>query len=103
MIPSDKLQDAGVTDEVINEHRNLIAAWVINAINSGQLEGKPDSCPLLGELRVLDNNTGNSEVGSGNGKAGQEDSSIVSDGESEYTLLEEADSDGESTLGIYVS
>ena len=93
---SRELEDAGITEEMINEHREFIATWFINAINTGQLEEISDDRPPQGDSEVVDNGSDNSERERDKGKAPEEDPHIASDVESERALSEEVDSEGES-------
>jgi SH3 domain len=45
---SRELEEAGISEDKINEHRTFITTWLINAFESGQLEEKPPTAPSDG-------------------------------------------------------
>lgn len=87
-----ELEDAGITEEMIYEHREFIATWVINAMNSGQLEEEAVRNVPRGESEILCNNAENPEAESTEDEA-KEDSYPASDIESERALSDEVNSE----------
>jgi hypothetical protein len=89
---SRELEDAGITEEMINEHREFITTWVINAIKSGQLEEKLVSNVPQRESEILGNKSDNSEKFSKNNDV-EGSPYPASDVESERSLPDEVDSE----------
>lgn len=86
---SCELEDARITEEMVNEHREFISTWIVNAINSGQLDEQPSSSVSQDETGVLENGPGilKPEFGKDNGVEG--DSCRIANTESKDSPLEE--------------
>lgn len=91
---SSELEDAGITAQMINEHRNFITTWVIKAIDANQLEEMPPIKILDDDMAISDGSSIHSEdepcpdatVGPDVGETAKK--------ESELKLSEEGDSEG---------
>ncbi|CZR65079.1 uncharacterized protein PAC_14979 [Phialocephala subalpina] len=93
---SRELEDAGITEEMINKHREFIAIWVVNAINSGQLDEQPFSSVSQDETGVPENGPGILEPEFGKGNGGEGGSCRIANIESKSSPLEEFEPEDES-------
>jgi len=91
---SRELEDAGITEQMINEHREFITAWVIKAMGSNQLEEKQTVNSSNDNPGIRESNSVHSDAEPFQDTTGESDRDRTSDGEGERDLSEEAGSEG---------